>query len=140
MAPSTKGSAVPAPLIGSFLLESITTGMYGERRNAIREYVQNSFDGVQSAISDGVLRPGKGKITLTIDEENSLIIHDNGIGLPRRVAVNTLTAVGASRKEQGLSFRNFTASFRVVDRVGGILNVFAVDRERVDIHRARDQL
>lgn len=32
---------VPEPLIGSFLLESITTGMYGERKNAIREYVQN---------------------------------------------------------------------------------------------------
>jgi len=89
--------------------------MYGERRNAIREYVQNSFDGVQSAISDGVLRPGKGKITLTIDEENSLIIHDNGIGLPRRVAVNTLTAVGASRKERGLQ-----AGFRGIGRLAGI--------------------
>jgi hypothetical protein len=115
MASSPKGSAVPAPLIGSFLLESITTGMYGERRNAIREYVQNSFDGVQSAVSERILRSGKGKITLTVGEDNSLVIHDNGIGLPQRVAVNTLTAVGASRKERGRQ-----AGFRGIGRLAGI--------------------
>jgi hypothetical protein len=112
---STKASAVPAPLIGSFLLESITTGMYGERRNAIREYVQNSFDGVQSAVAEKVLKPGKGKIALRIGEDNSLVIHDNGVGLPQRVAVNTLTAVGASRKERGLQ-----AGFRGIGRLAGI--------------------
>src|SRR2546430_4111202 len=96
--PLAKGSAVPEPLIGSFLLESITTGMYGERRNAIREYVQNSFDSLQTAVAEKVLKPGKGKITLTINRtNNSLSVYDNGIGLPHRVAVNTLTAVGASR-------------------------------------------
>jgi molecular chaperone HtpG len=90
--------------------------MYGERRNAIREYVQNSFDGVQAAVTDKVLRPGKGKITLTIDgASKNLIISDNGIGLPHRVAVNTLTAVGASRKERGLQ-----AGFRGIGRLAGI--------------------
>ncbi len=107
--------AVPPPLIGSFLLETITTGMYGERRNAIREYVQNSFDGIQSAIARGVLKPGKGKITLTVSGDNNLVIHDDGIGLPRRIAVNTLTAVGASRKERGRQ-----AGFRGIGRLAGI--------------------
>ena len=111
-----KGKAVPTPLIGSFLLESITTGMYGERRNAIREYVQNSFDGIQAALAADILREGSGKVTITVDADNkSLIIHDNGVGLPQRVAVSTLTAVGASRKELGRQ-----AGFRGIGRLAGI--------------------
>lgn len=109
-----KGKAVPVPLIGSFLLESITTGMYGERKNAIREYVQNGFDAIQSALGGKILKAGKGKITLTAGS-NNLIIHDNGIGLAQRVAVSTLTAVGASRKERGQQ-----AGFRGIGRLAGI--------------------
>lgn len=111
-----KGKPVPEPLIGSFLLESITTGMYGERKNAIREYVQNSFDGIQSAIANKVLRQGAGKITITMSEDaSSLTIHDNGVGLPQRIAVTTLIAVGASRKERGIQ-----AGFRGIGRLAGI--------------------
>lgn len=111
-----RGKAVPEPLIGSFLLESITTGMYGERKNAIREYVQNSFDGIQSAIATKVMRPAAGKITITMSEDaTSLTIHDNGVGLPQRIAVTTLIAVGASRKERGIQ-----AGFRGIGRLAGI--------------------
>ncbi|MGE6744016.1 ATP-binding protein [Allorhizobium pseudoryzae] len=111
-----RAKPVPSPLIGSFLLESITTGMYGERKNAIREYVQNSYDGIQSAIEDKVLRSGAGKVTLTIaPDKKTLTILDNGIGLSHRVAVNTLTAVGASRKERGRQ-----AGFRGIGRLAGI--------------------
>lgn len=111
-----KGKPVPEPLIGSFLLESITTGMYGERKNAIREYVQNSFDGIQSAAATKVLRQGAGKITITMsDDGSSLTIHDNGVGLPQRIAVTTLIAVGASRKERGIQ-----AGFRGIGRLAGI--------------------
>ncbi|ESY22456.1 MULTISPECIES: ATP-binding protein [unclassified Mesorhizobium] len=114
--PRTGGKAVPLPLIGSFLLESITTGMYGERKNAIREYIQNSYDGIQAAIETKVLRPGAGKVTLTLAPDGkALVIMDNGIGLPHRVAVNTLTAVGASRKERGRQ-----AGFRGIGRLAGI--------------------
>ncbi|MBB3937226.1 ATP-binding protein [Aureimonas phyllosphaerae] len=111
-----KGRPVPSPLIGSFLLESITTGMYGERRNAIREYVQNSFDGIQQAIASKVLRAGAGRVSLTISSDRKdLIILDNGMGLPHRIAVNTLTAVGASRKERARQ-----AGFRGIGRLAGI--------------------
>lgn len=111
-----RGKAVPSPLIGSFLLESITTGMYGERKNAIREYVQNSFDGIQAAIEEKVLRRGTGRVTVTLSpDRKNLVIHDDGIGLPHRVAVNTLTAVGASRKERGRQ-----AGFRGIGRLAGI--------------------
>lgn len=111
-----KGKAVPEPLIGSFLLESITTGMYGERKNAIREYVQNSFDGIQSAVAAKVMRQTAGKITITMSEDgSSLTIYDNGVGLPQRIAVTTLIAVGASRKERGIQ-----AGFRGIGRLAGI--------------------
>lgn len=111
-----RGKAVLEPLIGSFLLESITTGMYVERKNAIREYVQNSFDGIQSAIATKVMRPAAGKITITMSEDaTSLTIHDNGIELPQRIAVTTLIAVGASRKERGIQ-----VGFRGIGRLAGI--------------------
>lgn len=111
-----RGEAVPPPLIGSFLLESITTGMYGERRNAIREYVQNSLDGVQAAVAAKILKAGREKITLTIDAgKKTLTIYDNGIGLPYRVAMSTLTTVGASRKQRGRE-----AGFRGIGRLAGI--------------------
>ncbi len=114
--PRSRSKAVPPPLIGSYLLESITTGMYGERKNAIREYVQNSYDGIQAAIEAKLLRAGSGKVTLTLSpDEKTLVILDNGIGLPYRVAVNTLTAVGASRKERGQQ-----AGFRGIGRLAGI--------------------
>ena len=32
------------PYFGGFVLETLTVGMYGESRNAIREYIQNGFD------------------------------------------------------------------------------------------------
>lgn len=90
--------------------------MYGERKNAIREYVQNSFDGIQAAIEAGVLRKGAGKVSLTLSpNKKNLVIYDNGIGLPQRIAVNTLTAVGASRKERGRQ-----AGFRGIGRLAGI--------------------
>lgn len=111
-----KKKQVPEPLIGSFLLESITTGMYGESKNAIREYVQNSFDGIQSALGQRLLRSGAGKIVLTLaPDRKTLTIHDNGAGLGHRIAVNTLTAVGASRKE-----RSQQAGFRGIGRLAGI--------------------
>jgi molecular chaperone HtpG len=114
--PQAKGTPVPPPLIGSFLLESITTGMYGERKNAIREYVQNSFDGIQAGIEAKILREGDGKVSLTLSpDKKALVIYDNGIGLPHRIAVNTLTAVGASRKERGRQ-----AGFRGIGRLAGI--------------------
>ena len=98
--PLSKAKPVPEPLIGSFLLESITTGMYGERKNAIREYVQNSFDGIQTAIENNIITQGTGQVSLTLSPDSkNLVIYDNGAGLPHRIAVNTLTAVGASRKE-----------------------------------------
>jgi hypothetical protein len=111
-----KAQPVPEPLIGSYLLESITTGMYGERRNAIREYVQNSFDGIQAAVEARTLKVGAGRVTVTLStDQKTLKIVDNGAGLSRRNAVDILTAVGASKKRRG-----HAAGFRGIGRLAGV--------------------
>lgn len=104
------------PYFGGFVLETLTVGMYGESRNALREYVQNGFDSIQSAIEDGLLRAGEGLITISYDTDGEgLRIRDNGAGLPVSHATGTLTSIGASRK----NFRT-DAGFRGIGRLAGI--------------------
>lgn len=106
------------PYLGGFILETLTVGMYGESRNAIREYIQNAFDSIQHAIS--VLKtvaPGQGLISITLGEDNnSLVIRDNGAGLPAKTAAATLTSIGASTKDYKKE-----AGFRGIGRLAGIV-------------------
>ena len=106
------------PYFGSFILETLTVGMYGESRNAIREYVQNGFDSIQRATKElKQLKPGTGLIRVIFGEDrDSLTILDNGAGLPVKVAASTLTSVGASRKDY-----RFDAGFRGIGRLAGIV-------------------
>ena len=104
-----------APYIGSFVLETLTTGMYGESRNALREYVQNAFDAVCEAVAAGMLRERAAKIEVLLKDPNTLVIHDNGIGVGASSAWGTLTAVGASKKD-----RKRDAGFRGIGRLAGI--------------------
>ena len=68
------------PFFGGFVLETLTIGMYGEARNAIREYIQNSFDSVQRAIDElDILPPGGGLIEIDLAADGkTLTIRDNG--------------------------------------------------------------
>lgn len=105
------------PYFGGFILETLTVGMYGEARNAIREYIQNGFDSIQRARETGVLEKDAGQITITMAEDKrSLVIRDDGTGLPAASAVKTLTRVGASTKNHA---RN--AGFRGIGRLAGIV-------------------
>lgn len=112
-------SLVPfEPFFGGFVLETLTIGMYGEARNAIREYIQNGFDSIQRAIDELKILPaddGWIKIELASDRE-SLTIRDNGAGLPVKTAARVLTRVGAS----GKSHRK-NAGFRGIGRLAGIV-------------------
>ena len=105
------------PFFGGFVLETLTIGMYEERRNAIREYVQNGFDSIQRAIAKlHQLKPGEGLIRIIYDDDGDGVrIRDNGAGLPSATAVQTLTSIGASAK-------NFSsdAGFRGIGRLAGI--------------------
>ncbi len=105
------------PYFGGFILETLTVGMYGESRNAIREYIQNGFDGILAARDQKLLATGSGLIEIRMAaDKKSLIIRDNGAGLAANVAAATLTRVGASKKKHD---RN--AGFRGIGRLAGIV-------------------
>jgi Histidine kinase-, DNA gyrase B-, and HSP90-like ATPase len=105
------------PEFGAFVLESLTLGMYGESRNAIREYVQNSFDSLRQAVHEKLLKDTDVRVEVTLDEKrDSLTIRDNGMGLRSENAVTTLASVGASNKD----YRS-NAGFRGIGRLSGIV-------------------
>ena len=106
------------PFFGGFVLESLTIGMYGEARNAIREYIQNSFDSVQRAIYElKILSESGGLIEIHLaPDQNSLVIRDNGAGLPAKTAAAVLTRVGSSSKRH-----HKHAGFRGIGRLSGIV-------------------
>lgn len=102
---------------GAFVLETLTLGMYGESRNAIREYIQNGFDSLRQAVADGLVGEADAKIEITLDtEQQRLSIRDNGGGLRTENAVSVLASVGASNKDYR---RN--AGFRGIGRLAGIV-------------------
>ena len=102
-----------APHIGAFVLETLTLGMYGEPRHTLREYVQNSFDAIRSAQRTGFLTT-RGYVTITL-EPDSIVIKDNGLGIPADQAWRTLTSIGASKKD-----RQRDAGFRGIGRLAGM--------------------
>ena len=106
------------PFFGGFVLETLTIGMYGEARNAIREYIQNGFDSVQRAIDElKILRAGDGRIEIKLAADHeSLTIRDNGAGLNVKAAAEVLTRVGASTKSHRKN-----AGFRGIGRLAGIV-------------------
>lgn len=101
------------PLIGAFVLETLTLGMYGEPRHTLREYIQNSFDSIRAAERTKVLT-GRGRVDITIGND-SITIRDNGSGVPAGQAWTTLTSVGASKKD-----RQRDAGFRGIGRFAGM--------------------
>jgi hypothetical protein len=104
------------PFFGSFVLETLTVGMYGESRNAIREYVQNGFDSIQKAVKLKLLAPEEGLIEIEMPaDRSSLTIRDNGTGIPVKSAVQVLTSIGASTKSH-----TSEAGFRGIGRLAGI--------------------
>lgn len=104
------------PYFGGFVLETLTVGMYGESRNAIREYIQNAFDSIQKAVKAGIIKQEDGLIKIEMSEANdSLVIRDNGAGISVKQAASTLTSVGASTKDP-----KYSAGFRGIGRLAGV--------------------
>src|SRR3990170_27552 len=87
--------------VGSFFLETLTTGMYENPFHCIREYVQNSYDAIRDAVRAKVLKDKDGRVSISVGgtaRSPSLVIRDNGIGIPSERAYSTLVSLGASRK------------------------------------------
>lgn len=104
--------------VGSFSLETLTTGMYEHPFHCIREYVQNSYDAIRAARNKELLPADTGLVTIAISGSSarpSLSVKDNGEGISAAEAVQTLVSIGASKKRSTLN-----AGFRGIGRLAGI--------------------
>lgn len=102
--------------IGSFIINILTSGMYPEPMDALREYVQNSYDAIRQAEKTELLMPNFGRVRIIIDaEKNEVVIRDNGIGIPAAEARSRLMDIGSSKKILGDD-----AGFRGIGRLAGL--------------------
>lgn len=119
MAQATETASAPTGkiFIGSYVLESLTTGMYVEPRDTLREYVQNAFDAIEYARHSRILRQDQGKITILVNEQDggTITIKDDGVSIAPDLVWETLTSIGASRKSPRRQ-----AGFRGIGRLAGI--------------------
>lgn len=105
-----------SPKVGAFVLETLTTGMYANPFDSLREYIQNASDSIFAAERYKFIPQNSGKIFIQIDPENrSLIIRDNGTGISSTEAPAKLLNIGMSSKTYGLE-----AGFRGIGRLAGI--------------------
>lgn len=103
-------------IIGAKILDVLTTGMYPNALDALREYVQNSFDAIRRAERAEILKPNFGEVIVAINiDERQVTIRDNGVGIPAVEARTTLLNIGASKKRIGLD-----AGFRGIGRLAGL--------------------
>lgn len=104
------------PKVGVFVLETLTTGMYIDPLDSIREFVQNSTDSIRIAEKNGILLRGQGRIEIVIDPDRRILsIRDNGIGIPKANTFETLVNIGMSKKDI-----KETTGFRGIGRLAAI--------------------
>ena len=102
--------------VGKYTLESLTTGMYSDPKIVYREYIQNSVDSLEHAVSLGLLEPQSMRIDIVVNaEESRILIKDNGMGIPADEAAKTLMNVGSSKKRNSNN-----RGFRGIGRLGGM--------------------
>ena len=105
------------PIVGKDLLEFFSYSMYLDPLNLYREYIQNSVDSIDQAISSSLLPDREsGKIEISLNTETRQVsIRDNGAGLENSLFISQLTSFGNSTK-RGTSARGF----RGIGRLSGI--------------------
>ena len=104
------------PVAGKFLLEILTKGMYSNPMHVYREYIQNSTDSIDKAISESVLTASEAAIHIQIDStKRNITIHDNGCGITVEKAREILLNIGHSEKN-GVDERGF----RGIGRLAGL--------------------
>ena len=102
--------------VGKYTLESLTTGMYSDPKIVYREYIQNSVDSLEHAVSLGMLEQQSMRIDIIVNADESYIsIKDNGTGISAAEAAQTLMNVGSSKKRN-----TNNRGFRGIGRLGGM--------------------
>ena len=100
-----------ALLVGSDILNLVTTGMYQTPLAIYREYLQNAADAIGSSAE-----PRKGRVDITVNPgRRSIKIRDNGPGLTHAEAKRELIPVARSCKQRG-TYRGF----RGIGRLSGL--------------------
>ena len=82
--------------------------MYVNPLSIFREYIQNSTDGIDDAVSAGLLsNTDDGRININLDHiDRRVIIRDNGIGVSNKDFAFKMLSFGASGK-RGTDARGF---------------------------------
>lgn len=102
--------------VGKYTLESLTTGMYSDPKIVYREYIQNSVDSLEHAVSLGMLEQQGMRIDIIVNADESYIsFKDNGTGISAAEAAQTLMNVGSSKKRNANN-----RGFRGIGRLGGM--------------------
>lgn len=87
--------------IGKKLLDMLMFSMYPDAKIIYREYVQNAFDSINSAVGQKILNKTKdGIVSIKIDPSSrNISIRDNGTGIPVDNAPTVLTSIADSSKD-----------------------------------------
>jgi molecular chaperone HtpG len=103
-------------IVGKDVLELLAGAMYADPLTIFREYVQNAADSIDVARAQG-LDPGEGfGLVITLDRAaRTILVRDNGAGIPASDFAARLTSIGASQK-RGKALRGF----RGVGRLSGL--------------------
>lgn len=99
---------------GKYLLEILTNGMYSNPLHIYREYIQNSTDAIDTAVTNGLMSAEEAEIHIRIDN-NKIIIRDNGCGVPSNNVETVLLSLGDSQKDP-----NESRGFRGIGRISGL--------------------
>ena len=103
-------------LVGSEVLDIVTSGMYSKPSMVLREYVQNAVDSLDAARRKGRLSGAEGVIDIEIDgQSRSISVQDNGLGVKYKDLERSLGGIGFSTKD-GTRQRGF----RGIGRLGGL--------------------
>lgn len=103
-------------VVGKFILDSISIGMYNDPLILFREYIQNSTDAIDEIAEHLEESTDKFNIQITIDgEKKTISIKDNGCGVRSHMAWSVLHDIGRSPKKV-----NVNRGFRGIGRLGGL--------------------
>ena len=102
--------------IGKNVIENLTTAMYENLLIVFREYIQNSADSIDKAVSQGLIDRNNAEIYVDIDSNKRYIsIEDNGAGIAAADFQRIMSSIADSTKDSAEN-----KGFRGIGRLGGI--------------------
>lgn len=103
--------------IGKDILEMLMFSLYPEAETIYREYLQNATDAIREACEAGVLESmDDGHVTIQIRQpQHSVVIQDNGIGIPANLAESTLKDIAKTKKRN----KEYLAGYYGIGRLVG---------------------